>query len=93
MRGARLRRRLDRVGATVVPAIDPGHLEATARWAGVSPVELLAEARRIEALCRAEGAWNTAARLAVVAADDGVPADVLRAGLADLKRFRLGTAA
>jgi len=94
----RLRRRLDRVAVTVQPRTSalltgPDDLDALARWAGTSPIEVVAEARRIDTLCRAAGAWTTEARLAVVAADGAIPVDALRAATAELQRARKEDAA
>ena len=91
MSGTRLRRRLDRLAGS--GGIHPDYLEAAARRAGVSPTEVIAEARRIHALCQAAGAWTEEACLAVVAADSGVSVESLRAELADLRRTLPGAAA
>lgn len=93
MSGARLRRRLDRIAGPVrsgviVPLTGPDSVDELARRAGVSPAEVVAEARRIDALCRAAGAWTTETCLAVVAADGAVPVEMLRAGITDLQRAR-----
>ncbi len=90
MSSGRLRRRLDRVARTVLPESiapfhDPDHLEAVARRAGLTPDEVVAEARRIDALCRGAGAFTQDARLSIVAADGMVPVEALRAGMADLE--------
>lgn len=98
MSAAHLRRRLDRVARTMLPRAaslltSPNDLDELARWAGTSPIEVVADARRIDALCRGAGAWTTEARLAVVAADGAVPVDALRAGMANLQQILKGEAA
>lgn len=97
MSGARLRRRMDRLAGPVrsgviVPLTGPGSLDELARWAGVSPEEVIAEAWRIDALCRAAGAWTTEACLAVVAADGAISVEMLQAEMADLPGAREGYA-
>ena len=91
MSGVRLRRRLDRLAGPVVseeiaPFTDPYYLEAVARWAEVSPIEVTTEARRIDALCQAARAQTQEARLEVVAAGGAVSVESLRAAIADLQQ-------
>lgn len=97
MNGARLRRRLDRLAGSgprgaIAPFIDPDYLEAMARLAGVSPIEVLSEARRIDALCQAARAWTAEARLQLVAADGAVSVESLRAEVVDLQQTLSGAA-